>query len=112
MLPKKFRLTVFQFNQNPQKSKESYSFFLHIKFKDKINNKYSRFVLLTPKKLDKRSTIRHLTKRIITETVYPLARKIKIPTDILIKALKIISKKDKKEIEKDICLLLKKAGLL
>lgn len=107
MLPKKFRLTVERFNQIPQKSKELGYIFLKLKVK-KTENTFPRFVFVVPKYLDKRSSTRHLTKRIIEELVRKKIPGIKNPMDCLIKPQKIIFKKDRLKVKEELDYLFEK----
>ena len=112
MLPKKFRITVTRFNQIPQKTKELNLFFLKIKLKGKADNNDPRFAVLVGKALDARSSRRHLSKRIVIEAVRKEIGNIKIPINMLLKAKKIINKKDRATVENEIKYLFKKAQLL
>lgn len=101
MLPKKYRLTVSRFNQIPQKSIE----FGHISFTIKVKKNSattSRFAFIVPKFLDKRSTVRHLTKRIAEELIREKIKNIKNPMNILIKFKKIITKNDCPQLKEDL----------
>lgn len=111
MLPKKFRITVEQFNQIPQKSKEHGYIFLNIKVKNTDNN-FPRFVFVVPKYLDKKSSARHLTKRIIEESVREKIPNIKNPMSFLIKPKKIISKTDRQKTGEELDSLLAKINFL
>ena len=101
MLPKKFRITVERFNQIPQKSKDYGYIFLKFKVK-KSENPFPRFVFVVPKYLDKRSSTRHLTKRIIEELVREKITGIKYPMNFLIKPQKIIFKTDRPKVNEEL----------
>ena len=101
MLPKKFRLTVDRFNQIPQKSKERGYIFLNIKVKN-TDDDFPKFVFLVPKFLDKRSSTRHLTKRIVEELVREKIPNIKNPMNFLIKPKKIILKTDRQKVGEEL----------
>lgn len=101
MLPKKYRLTVEKFNQIPQKSKELGFVFLKIKIKNTLGA-FPKFVFVVPKYLEKRSTIRHKSKRIIEELVREKIPNIKTPMSFLIKPKKIILKTDRQKVSEDL----------
>ena len=111
MLPKKYRLTVEKFNQIPQKSKELRFVFLNLKLK-KTNGIFPKFVFVVPKYLDKRSSARHKSKRIIEELVREKIPNIKNPMSFLVKPKKIILKTDRKKVSEELDLLLEKANSL
>lgn len=108
MLPKKFRLTVAQFNQIPQRSLEFKTDFVSFKIK-KQTGSYPRFAVIVPKSLDKRSSKRHLTKRIILETIYKESKNGNLPLSILVRLHKIINKENQHNIKKEVKYLIAKA---
>lgn len=108
MLPKKFRLTVAQFNQIPQRSLEYKTDFVNFRIK-KQTGSCPRFAVIVPKALDKRSSKRHLTKRVILETIYKESKNSNLPLSVLIRAQKIINKQNKHHIKEEIKYLLTKA---
>ncbi|MBI3380225.1 ribonuclease P protein component [Candidatus Gottesmanbacteria bacterium] len=112
MLPKKYRLTLSLFKKTPSPFKEFSAIFLNLKIKNKNNNLFPKFVIITPKKIGKKSTSRHLTKRIITEVIRIKLPNIKNPSYFLIKAKKIIRKKDRQNIEREMNVLFKQANLV
>ena len=112
MLPKKHRIKLVQFNQNPQKNRSFSTYSLSIKTKKNINNRNSHFVVIVTKNLDKRSSKRHLTKRMIEEVIRAKLINIKNPLDILVKAKKTFKKEDKIILEKEVNDLFKKAEIL
>ena len=69
------------------------------------NNDSSRFAVIVPKKLDKRSTRRNLTRRLVFEVVRGLYSRVKPGELVLIKVLNLAITKE--EIEQ----LLVKAGI-
>lgn len=111
MLPKKFRLTVEKFNQIPQKSIELGFIFLKLKVKN-TKDAIPRFVFVVPKYLDKRSSARHKSKRIVEELVREKIPNIKNPMSFLIKPKKIILKSDRQKVSEELDLLLGKANSL
>lgn len=111
MLPKKFHLTVAQFNQIPQKSLEFKADSVSFKIK-KQTGSFPRFAVIVPKSLDKRSSRRHLTKRVILETVYKEIKNSNFFLSVLVRAQKIINKQNKHNIEKEIKYLLTKVNQL
>lgn len=110
MLPKKFRTTVpgFAANLTPSILYTSPLFTLLVK---KTNINLPRLVIVVPKRLDKRSTKRHLSKRLIIETLRGDLSKLRGGVDILIKAKKIITRENKTVWENEFKQLFKKAGL-
>lgn len=111
MLPKKFRLTVREFNQNHGKSRQFVSSVLSLTIKA-TDNPQPRFVVIVSKKLEKRSVFRHQTKRIIVEAIRKYLKNITFPVDALVKMKKIVGKKDSFLVENEIFDLFKKASLL
>lgn len=95
MLPKKYRLTFKEFNQNKQHPVKFTSVYFDLLIKSS-NNLNPRFVIITPKSIDKRSSLRHRTKRIILEEVKKILPKIKNNIEVMIKAKKVLNKNDKK----------------
>jgi RNase P protein component len=103
MFPPKNRLTVLDFYKNPKIAKRVFLSNLTLFIKDSLI-KPPRFTIIVPKSLDKRSSFRHRTKRVIIEAIRPYLKKIKIKKDFLIKAKKILNKKDRKTAEKELLL--------
>lgn len=101
MLPKKYRLTVEKFNQIPQKSKELGFVFLKLKVK-KTDGVFPTLVFIVPKYLDKRSSARHKSKRIIEELVREKIPNIINPMSFLIKPKKIILKTDRQKVSEEL----------
>lgn len=111
MLPKKFRLTVSEFNLIPQKSTSVNAAALGIKIK-KPRNRYPRFAVIVPKSLDKRSTMRHKTQRIIMQAIEKKLKNMQTTASILLLAKKILRKKDLTQIERELENLFQKSYLL
>ncbi len=95
MLPPKYRLTFREFLQNKQRSKKLTLPYFDLFIKP-ARTQNSRFLVITPKSIDKRSVVRHRIKRIITEAIKKILPKIKNNTEVMIKAKKAINKNDKK----------------
>jgi ribonuclease P protein component len=110
MLPKKFRLTVPQFYRSSKSAGRfiSASFTLFTKSADQQN---CRFTFLVPKSLDKRSTKRNYTKRILADIVLQNKTALIKSTDVLVKLKCIIDEKNKDRIMKEFANSLKKCGL-
>lgn len=100
MLPKKNRLKVWSFFKNPNKIQRISSPSVLLLSKNS-NFPLPRFAISVPKTLEKRSTLRHQTKRIIIEAIRPYLQ-IKIKKDFFLKAKAIFQKKEKEKIEKEI----------
>lgn len=91
MLPKKHRLTLQEFYQNPQNVRKYQSPMFSFLVKPTISAS-SRFTIVVPKSLDKRSTRRNRTKRIIREIIkQKMLNNVKSKIDVLIKPKKIIN---------------------
>lgn len=101
MLPKKFRLKAVEFYKNPQRAAKFISpFFI---FRSKISEgKTPRFCVSVPKLLDKRSSYRHKTKRIIIEELRKKITNINLSVDAMIKMKKIVDKKNRNMVGKEI----------
>jgi ribonuclease P protein component len=111
MLPKKFRLTIVEFYKNPQHAKRFLLPFFIIMLKaSQIGN--PRFCVSVPKFLDKRSSHRHETKRIIIEIIRKKLTKIGSSIDVVIKLRRIIDKKDKIVVDREIDRIFGEKGLL
>lgn len=111
MLPKKFRLTVSHFVANPALAKSYHGTLVTISIKNS-NFKNTRFVIVVPKRIDKRASKRHLAKRLMIETLRRQLIKIKEVSDVLIKVKRIIRKEDSTRLENEITQLFKRAGLI
>ena len=111
MLPKKYRLTVPQFQSNTKRSTAlSTPFFtLVMKPGDGTN---PRFVFMVPKSLDKRSTRRHRSKRILEGALLKTKTSLIGRQDVLIKLKHIVAQDKRKEVIHMLFDCLKKAGLL
>ena len=92
MLSKKNRLTYLQFQRNPHDAHNHFTSALTIAVKTAITNQ-PRFVVVVPKKLEKRSTLRHKTKRIIVESIRKQIPKMRENLDVLVKPKKILTAK-------------------
>lgn len=104
MLPKKFRTTFFDFRKNSQRADRLNGTLLTFLIK-KSESRNTRFVIIVPKSLDKRSSYRHLSRRIIVEFLRPHTQRVLPGVDVLIKPKKIIGKNDKTAVEKEIAVL-------
>lgn len=111
MLPKEFQLTPFEFYQSRRKMSRLSSTFASFSVKP-TDNPFPRFTITTPVSLDKRSTRRHQTKRIIIEAVRKYLPKFKKNVDVLIKPSKILTKQDRLLVEKGIENFFMEIGLL
>ena len=110
MLPRKFRLTVFEFRKNPSPLMRllSNSFTIHAK---KSNKKFSRFAIIVPKRVDKRAYLRNQTKRITVEAIRRNLGHIEVAEDVLIKLKRIVKKEERKTFEEEIAKIFIKARL-
>lgn len=84
MLPKKHRLTFPQFQKNRQKANFLRTPLISI-YSKKTTSQYTRFVIIVPKSVDKRSVRRHRIKRVIAEYIYTKISNTKEPCDVLIR---------------------------
>ena len=111
MLSKKHRLTYQEFSQNPHYGKKfnSRTFFLTFK---QANNTLSRFTILVPKTLDKRSSYRNRAKRITVEIIRQyLINNLKEGTDVLVRLRRIILKQEQ-SIREELIEVFNREGLL
>ena len=105
MLPRKHRLTANQFYRSPHQSRKHHSAnFVFIT--KKASSTFARFVISVPKILDKRSTRRHYTRRVIAAAIYQYLNMLKKPIDILVKPKSIIDKTNIQKIKAEIGKLL------
>src|SRR3989344_3010679 len=111
MLARIYHLTVAQFRKNPNRvTRASSSLFgLLIKIS---KSKTVRFVIIIPKRLDKRSTYRNQTKRIITEIINSIIPKMTLKYEIWLQAKKILNRKEKTEVEVQLLKLFKQLNLI
>lgn len=72
----------------------------------------SHIAVSVPKSLDKRSSYRNRTKRIIMEIIQKRLPAFISSADILIKSKKILKKEERPTVEKEIETLLKRAGIM
>jgi ribonuclease P protein component len=93
MLPKKYRIVYRDFAKDPSFSQKFSSSLFDLYYKKSKEGDLG-FVFVAGKKLDKRSTRRNTTKRLMTETVWKLLPNTKTSGRIMVRAKKIISKKD------------------
>lgn len=111
MLPKKHRLTVYDFRKNPSFIKKAYSDKIRLLVKNS-RSQNPRIAFLVSKKTSKLSTKRNETKRVLGEAVKKLINEIKEKKDILIIANDTIEKRNVNKVEIEIGNLFAKAGLL
>ena len=107
MLPRINRITVREFRKSPYPFKSFNTPSFHILAKQSQKNT-PRFALFVPKSVDKRSTARNKTKRIISEIIKSLLTRRQLYNyDFQIKAKTIIENKEKaeKEINEKISLI-------
>lgn len=101
MLPKKNRIGYFDFYLNPQKSFNFQTSYFHFRLKKSKNND-PKFVIVVPKSVDKRSTVRHKLKRIVVEMIRLRLKYLDNKNiNVLIKVKKDFNKTDKKEISNE-----------
>lgn len=107
MLPKQNRLSVQEFYKNPQVGKRYHYplFQIHIKPSGK---KIPRFVILVPKRLDKRSSVRHRVKRFITESLRQKLPDIVVSADVVVKVQKLITSDQRESVAGEIVGILQK----
>lgn len=112
MLPKKYRLKVQEFyrNKNPAKTVSGEKLVLLVK--DSLQSGQSKFCVLTPKKLDKRSSSRNEMRRLVVEAIRPLLPRIKTSKNAMIKPKKIFKKEDRASLKQEVAELFARAGLI
>lgn len=111
MLPKKFRLKFVEFYRNPNKRRRFSTPVLDLFFKVS-DNVFPRFVIVVAKSLDKRSSRRHKTRRMIVEVIRKHLPEVEGGGDVLIRAKKIFEEKDLLLFEKEISRGLQGMGLI
>ncbi|MBM3283105.1 ribonuclease P protein component [Candidatus Gottesmanbacteria bacterium] len=111
MLPRKFRLNILEFYRNSQKSNKLKASFGTVFFR-LVNKQPSRFAVVVPSALDKRTTCRHRTKRIIIEAVRSCIPDFIKNVEVLIKARKILAKQDRPEVEREVQTVFHKAEFI
>lgn len=111
MLPKKFRLKFIEFYKNPNRRRKFSTVILDLFFKVS-DNTFPRFVIVVAKSLDKRSSRRHKTRRMIVEVIRKHLLEIEGGGDILIRVKKIFKEGDLSLFEREISRGLQGAGLI
>lgn len=106
MLPKKLRIKISEFNKNSAKYKKLVSGSLMLIVKEG-NGDSPRFAISIPKKVDKRSTKRNATKRIIEKAIREFADSFIKNREILIKPKRLINADNRKEESKELLRILK-----
>lgn len=107
MLPSQFRTTLSFFRRNPNKAVHYHSSFFAAGVKESQST-IPRCVVFVPKALDKRSVLRHKTKRIVTELLrLPVAR-LQTGLDISIKMKKLITDENKQNAQKELTEIIKR----
>lgn len=101
MLPKKYRLTFQQFKKNAQRPTAIHTSTLSF-FIKKSPLLFTRFVVIVPKLVDKRSTKRHRIKRVIMNNIYNDINEIHKGYDVLIKVKKRQEETNVKQIIKNV----------
>ena len=101
MLPKKNRLTYNEFQQNPNTSFHYNTKLIHVVRKI-TTGKIPRFVIIVPKRLEKKTVTRHQIRRILIELIRSIMPKIQNPFDFLVKPKKIFTKDMRVNIGKDL----------
>lgn len=91
MLPKKYRLTFLQFHQNKQKSIVTNTPLISVYIK-KSTFPATRFVVVVPKAVDKRSTKRHAIRRIVYQSIFDKLKSLRPSFDVLIKVKSLVDK--------------------
>ena len=90
MLPKSLRITVGQFNKNPNIAIKKYANNFNLFIKKDAGDRL-KFVISVPKRLDKRATKRNRTKRIIEQVILSIKNELTGEDQVLIRAKRIIT---------------------
>jgi ribonuclease P protein component len=105
MLPKKYRITFVEFQNNPNKTARVFGNFFDIYSKTN-NSTCCRFVFIVPKYIDKRSSHRHRIKRLMVEVVRAKVNFYNSHADYMIKVKKPVNKVSEKLMTGDLIRLL------
>lgn len=111
MLPKILRLGVTEYFKNP--ARQNFNKLIDFDTASKTHpGNTSKFLVIVPKRLDKRSTKRNLTKRIIHESIRKHLSFLKSSFFFRIKLKVILKKENKERIDRQISNLFKKTFLI
>lgn len=111
MFPSKFRTTVADFRANLHPLRRYFVPFAVVALKVSALV-HPRIVIVTPKRIDKRSSRRHASRRIIVEAIRPFLPQLKGSADIMITVTKCLTKKEREETAIQLKQAFEKAGLL
>lgn len=110
MLPKKHRLTAYEFQKNPLFLKKVYSKNIRLLVKNSTHSS-SRFAFVVSKKASKLTTRRNETKRVAREAVRELLDRIKNGKDVLVMVNRTFAKSKAKEVKDELRKLFKQGEL-
>ena len=96
MLPKSLRIKIADFNRNPGRFKKIDIFPFTIFIKEGINTG-TKFAIKVAKSVDKRSTARNRTKRLIEQEIILRRPNFQKRREVLINIKKLINDENKKE---------------
>lgn len=111
MFPSQFRMTVADFRANLHPLHRLFVPFAVIAFKVSTSER-PRIVIATPKRIDKRSSRRHASRRVIVEAIRPFLPQIRRNTDILITVTKCVTKQDRVNVAAQLKQMFEKAGII
>lgn len=114
MLPKKNRLILNE-DEYKKLSKNGVNFYtktLRLTVDRSISRKSTRFALLVPKKLDKRSIKRNRTRRLLSTAICGLLPRVKRGHKVLVVGNKIFYKEELKDVKPLVEEIMKQAKLL
>lgn len=106
MLPKKQRLNLLDFNLNPDRVKKYFSIWYTI-LKKQGSSDISKIGIIVPKSVDKRSTKRNYSRRIVSEITQKNIKFMKKSNDIIIKLKKTVTPDNREKIKEDLIKYLK-----
>lgn len=110
MLAKTLRLGITEYFKNPLKSSFIRLPGLDISYKSHIGST-SKFLVIVPKRLDKRAVKRNLSKRIIHESIRENRRLLTRSYQFKIKSTKIVKKTDRLQIDQQLRMFFKNLSL-
>lgn len=113
MLPKQHRLKLNEekYDRLRKRGKSFDTATLQIVVRKTEQNQPAKFVFLVPKKLDKRSTKRNRTRRLLSTAVHKLLLQVKDGHEVMVVGRKIFKDEKLQEVLPDVEKALQKAGL-
>lgn len=112
MLPKKYHLLTFEIGQILRKGTRVRGELFDIVFTKDAKASLSKFAVIVPQRLSKKSAYRNRTKRLLVESVHKLLDKVKSGFQIIIMAKRLLQKEKLQDVQPSVRSVLEKTGVL